>query len=140
VLDEEQLIAALATSACTGTAGPEPSGTGRRRTVEHRDAWHCDGLRHTTFALDDLTAAVRAAAVLPPVPAAWSLALTLARGSGGTRLAGGYVRVTAAGARELAVACGEWEAAARGQGVEAARLEHEQVPGVLATVPLGGTR
>ncbi|WP_031521659.1 type VII secretion protein EccE [Streptomyces sp. NRRL F-5123] len=140
VLDREELIAALAASACLGAADAAPAGSGRRRTVEHSRAWHCDGLRHATYGLGNAPAATRAVAALTSAPATvCSFALTLARGPGGAPVVGGYLRITADGDRALATACGEFEAAAHRDEVELARLDHEQLPGLLATLPLGGT-
>ncbi|MFI0940094.1 type VII secretion protein EccE [Streptomyces sp. NPDC021020] len=140
VLDREGLIAALAASACLAPVDTAPADAGQRRTVEHSHAWRCDGRLHTTYGLGDVSAATRAVAALTGVPAtACNFALVLARGPGGTPVAEGYLRVTADDERALAAACGELEAVARRQGVEPARLFHEQLPGLLATLPLGGT-
>ncbi|MYR87213.1 type VII secretion protein EccE, partial [Streptomyces sp. SID685] len=52
VLDEEELIAALATSACANplvTAEAGRSETRERRTEESGRSWRCDNRRHTTY-------------------------------------------------------------------------------------------
>ncbi|BFO15810.1 hypothetical protein SHKM778_21980 [Streptomyces sp. KM77-8] len=52
VLDEEELIAALATSACANplvTAEAGRTGTRERRTEESGRSWRCDNRRHTTY-------------------------------------------------------------------------------------------
>ncbi|MFI0722444.1 type VII secretion protein EccE [Streptomyces sp. NPDC021224] len=141
VLDEEELIAALAASACLGAAEAAPSGTGSRRGTEQSRAWHCDGRRHTTYALGNAPAATRAVTALTSVPAtACTFALALARGPGGARTVCGFLRLTTDTDAELMAACDALESTADRHGVEPARLDHEQVPGLLATMPLGGTR
>ncbi|MFI0897646.1 type VII secretion protein EccE [Streptomyces sp. NPDC020983] len=141
VLDEEELTAALAASACVGAPGADPVAAEGPRAVEHSRAWHCGGRRHTTYGLGDVPAAAEAMAALTSVPAtAYSFALTLARGPGGAPLVAGFLRVTAEGDTELASAWAELEAVARRRAVELTRLDHEQLPGLLATLPLGGTR
>jgi hypothetical protein len=52
----------------------------------------------------------------------------------------GQVRVTARGESDLEAVARQLEARARSAGVGLVRLDHEQIPGVLATLPLGGTR
>ncbi|MFD0328773.1 hypothetical protein ACFQZC_12570 [Streptacidiphilus monticola] len=51
----------------------------------------------------------------------------------------GHVRVTARGESELAAAARQLETRARSAGIGLLRLDHEQLPGLLATLPLGGT-
>ena len=59
-------------------------------------------------------------------------------GSRGVSLAG-HLRVTARGDSELAEVARELERAASAAKVGLVRLDREQVPGALATLPLGGT-
>ena len=52
----------------------------------------------------------------------------------------GHVRITGRDDAQLLAARHELERAARGVRVGLVRLDREQVPGVLATLPLGGAR
>ncbi|GAA3042403.1 hypothetical protein GCM10020000_21710 [Streptomyces olivoverticillatus] len=52
----------------------------------------------------------------------------------------GHVRICGRSSDELDAVRRELERAARAVKVALVRLDHEQVPGVLATLPLGGTR
>lgn len=149
VLDEEELTAALATSAgvnplATALAGR--IGTGQRRTQERSRAWRCDDRWHTTYWVGrwpqggGAMPTARTVTALTAIPAmAGSFALTLARGTGQTPALSAYVRITARDDRQLTVARRELEKVARRHKVGLMRLDREQLPGVLATLPLGGT-
>ncbi|AJE81930.1 hypothetical protein SLNWT_1554 [Streptomyces albus] len=52
----------------------------------------------------------------------------------------GHLRVTGRGESELATARRDLERAARQARTGLVRLDGEQLPGVLATLPLGGAR
>ncbi len=52
----------------------------------------------------------------------------------------GHLRVTGRSADELTEARRALEEAARDAGAALTRLDREQLPGVLATLPLGGAR
>lgn len=52
----------------------------------------------------------------------------------------GHLRVTGRSDDELVAARRALQDAARRSGIGLARLDREQLPGVLATLPLGGTR
>lgn len=163
VLDEEELVAALATSACadpllTATAGR--TGAPERRTEESSSDWRCDDRRHTTYwvrrwpPFDDgrgspgesgvrRASLPRFAALLTSVPAlATTFSLTLARGDDRTPevALAGHVRVTGRGDGELVRARRSLEELARQAGAGIVRLDREQLPGMLATLPLGGAR
>ncbi|MGM9468277.1 type VII secretion protein EccE [Streptomyces murinus] len=152
VLDEEELIAALATSACANplvTAEAGRSETRERRTEESGRSWRCDNRRHTTYwvrrwpqlgggrgeSLPQLVAQVTAIPAL-----ATTFSLTLARGDRQEVSLCGHLRVTGRSDDELVAARRALEAAARKAGAGLARLDHEQLPGMLATLPLGGAR
>lgn len=149
VLDEEELTAALATSAgvnplATALAGR--IGTGQRRTLERSRAWRCDDRWHTTYWVGrwpqggGALPTARTVTALTAVPAmAGSFALTLSRGTGRTPALSAYVRITARDDRQLTAARRELERVARQHKVGLVRLDREQLPGVLATLPLGGT-
>ncbi|MGW2653164.1 type VII secretion protein EccE [Streptomyces sp. NPDC001478] len=151
VLTEPELGAALTTS-----LGADPAVTARgardgaavRRTRETSRTWSCDGRPHTTYwvrrwpelgggraALPELVA------LLTSVPArATTFALTLAHGERQETALTGHVRVSGEDERELLAARHALERAARGARASLVRLDRDQLPGLLATVPLGGTR
>ncbi|MGW1073956.1 type VII secretion protein EccE [Streptomyces sp. NPDC002537] len=155
LLSEEGLAAAVSTAASvnpTASAQAGRSGTPTRRTAESSRAWRCDDRWHSTYWVarwpqlgPEATPLPQLAALLTSLPAlSTTLSLTLGRG----RTPGGvhapsisaHVRVTGRSADELAATRGELERAARGVRAGLVRLDNEQVPGVLATLPLGGTR
>jgi hypothetical protein len=83
----------------------------------------------------------RLVALLTSVPAlATTFSLTLRRGEREGVTVSAYVRITERGDEELMAACHQLERAAREVNTGLVRLDHEQLPGVLATLPLGGTR
>ncbi|MEU7061234.1 type VII secretion protein EccE [Streptomyces sp. NPDC046197] len=151
VLNEEELIAAIATSACANplvTAEAGRTEARERRTEESGRSWRCDNRRHTTYwvrrwpqlggrgpSLPQLVA------LLTAVPAlATTFSLTLGRGERQETALCGHVRVTGRSDEELVAARRALEDAARQAGAGLARLDREQVPGMLATLPLGGVR
>lgn len=151
VLDEEELIAAVATSACANplvTAEAGRTETPQRRTEESGRSWRCDNRRHTTYwvrrwpqlggrgpSLPQLVGQLTAVPTL-----ATTFSLTLARGVRQEVAITGHVRVTGRSDDELVAARRALEHAARQAGTGLARLDREQLPGVLATLPLGGAR
>lgn len=152
VLDEEELVAALATSACANplvTAEAGRSETRERRTEESGRSWRCDNRRHTTYwvrrwpqlgagragSLPQFVAGVTAVPAL-----ATTFSLTLARGERQEVSLCGHLRVTGRSDDELVAARRALEGAARQAGAGLARLDREQLPGMLATLPLGGAR
>lgn len=152
VLNEEELTAAVATSACANplvTAEAGRTDVPARRTEESGRSWRCDNRRHTTYwvrrwpqlgggggpSLPQLVA------LLTAVPAlATTFSLTLRRGERQEVSLCGHMRVTGRGDDELVAARRSLEQAARQAGTGLARLDREQLPGVLATLPLGGVR
>ncbi|MFI1711381.1 type VII secretion protein EccE [Streptomyces griseoruber] len=152
VLDEEELVSAIATSACANplvTAEAGRSGAQERRTEESSRSWRCDNRRHTVYwvrrwpelggtrapSLPQFLALVTATPAL-----ATTFSLTLSRGERNAVGLSGHLRVTGRSADELTSARRALEGAARHAGAGLARLDREQLPGVLATLPLGGTR
>ncbi|MEV7401569.1 type VII secretion protein EccE [Streptomyces sp. NPDC091267] len=151
VLTEAQVTSALATS-----AGVNPQASTQamradvasRRTTESPRAWRCDDRWHTTYWVgrwphlgSDAVPSAQLVALLTSMPASAStFSLAVSRGTGGTPAVSGYVRLTARGSDELVSVRRQLERAARGVKVNLVRLDREQVPGVLATLPLGGTR
>lgn len=152
LLDEEELVAALATSACANplvTAEAGRTETRERRTEEAGRNWRCDNRRHTTYwvrrwpqlgggggpSLPQLVALVTAVPAL-----ATTFSLTVARGERQELSLCGHLRVTGRSDDELVAARHALEAAAREAGAGLNRLDREQLPGILATLPLGGAR
>lgn len=152
VLDEEEVVAALATSACANplvTAEAGRNETRERRTEESGRSWRCDNRRHTTYwvrrwpplgggraeSLPQFVARVTAVPAL-----ATTFSLTLAHGERQEVSLCGHLRVTGRSDDELVAARRALEDAARQSGAGLARLDREQLPGMLATLPLGGAR
>ncbi|MER7641747.1 MULTISPECIES: type VII secretion protein EccE [unclassified Streptomyces] len=151
VLSEEELTAAIATSACANpmvTAQAGRSEAPQRRTEESSRSWRCDNRRHTTYWVrrwpqlgDSGTTLAQLVAQLTAVPAlATTFSLTLARGEQQDVTLTGHLRITGRSNQELTDARRELEQAARQARTGIARLDREQLPGVLATLPLGGAR
>ncbi len=151
VLDEQELISAVATSACANplvTAEAGRTETPQRRTEESSRNWRCDNRRHTTYWVrrwpqlggrgPSLPQLVGQLTALPALATTFSL--TLARGVRQEMAVTGHVRVTGRSDDELVTARRAVEQAARQAGAGLARLDREQLPGVLATLPLGGVR
>ncbi|MGW1050452.1 type VII secretion protein EccE [Streptomyces sp. NPDC002521] len=152
VLDEEELVAALATSACANplvTAEAGRSETRERRTEESGRSWRCDNRRHTTYWVrrwpplgggrgESLPHFVARVTAIPALATTFSL--TLAHGERQEVSLSAHLRVTGRSDEELVAARRALEAAARQSGAGLARLDREQLPGMLATLPLGGAR
>lgn len=154
ILTEEELTAAIATSACANPmVTAQAAQTGRsevpqRRTEEASRSWRCDNRRHTTYWVrrwpqlgESGTSLAQLVAQLTAVPAlATTFSLTLARGDRQDVAVTGHLRITGRSNQELTDARRELERAARQARTGLARLDREQLPGVLATLPLGGAR
>ncbi|MEU2716583.1 type VII secretion protein EccE [Streptomyces sp. NPDC007205] len=152
VLDEEELIAALATSACANplvTAEAGRSETRERRTEESGRSWRCDNRRHTTYWVrrwpqltggrsESLPQFVARVTAIPALATTFSL--TLAHGERQEVSLSAHLRVTGRSDDELVAARRALEGAARQAGAGLSRLDREQLPGMLATLPLGGAR
>lgn len=159
VLDERELIAALAISICANpvaVAGRQGSGGGgaaaARRTQESSKFWRIDDRWHSTFWISKWPqlsrpggAAGRISApdlvnLVTGTPAlASTFSLTASRGTGGSVAVSGHVRVTGRSESELAQVGRLVESRAHHAGIGLTRLDQEQAPGLLATLPLGGT-
>ncbi|MFC7308694.1 type VII secretion protein EccE [Streptomyces monticola] len=151
ILDENELVNAVATSSCLNPrANSQHSNDGRpaqRRTVEAVRSWRVDDRWHTTYwisrwpQLGDggvaLPQLVTRFTSLPVLATTFSTTLSRA-GNRGIAIAG-HVRITGRGENELGQARRELERAAGASKVGLVRLDREQVPGALATLPLGGT-
>lgn len=151
VMTEAQVTSALATS-----AGVSPQASALavradaplRRTAESPRAWRCDDRWHTTYWVGrwphlgrEAVPSAQLVALLTSMSApASTFSLAVSRGTGGAPAVSGYVRLTARGSDELVSVRRQLERAARAVKVNLVRLDREQLPGVLATLPLGGTR
>ncbi|GAA1934424.1 type VII secretion protein EccE [Streptomyces sodiiphilus] len=151
VLSEAQLLSALAAgaslNAATTTLMGQGEGQDSRRTVESSRTWRCDDRWHTTYEVSrwpELGARVPLAelvAMLTSLPAfATTFGLTLRREGRDAVAVAGHVRITARGADELRGVRRGLEQSARRARVGLARMDREQLPGLLATLPLGGVR
>lgn len=154
VLTEEELTAAIATSACANpmvtaqAAQTGPDEASQRRTEESSRSWRCDNRRHTTYWVrrwpqlgGSGTSLAQLVAELTSVPAlATTFSLTLAKGGRQDVALTGHLRITGRSNQELTDARRDLEHAARQAGTGLVRLDREQLPGVLATLPLGGAR
>ncbi|MFG2619127.1 type VII secretion protein EccE [Streptomyces sp. NPDC048507] len=151
VLTEQELTGALATSSCANpmaiTQAGRAAGTGRR-TQETPRTWRCDDRRHTTYWIArwpqlgggdaGLPQFVALLTSLPALATNFSLTMAPAERRGVTLT--GHVRVTGRSDEELVAARRELERTARGVKTGLVRLDREQVPGLLASLPLGGAR
>ncbi|MCX4587782.1 type VII secretion protein EccE [Streptomyces sp. NBC_01481] len=153
VLDQEDLNTTVATSACASprlaARASRPDAAPQRRTAETPRVWRCDDRWHTTYAVGRWPELGRGASPLPKLvslltsaPAyATTFSLTLRRGTHqGSMTVGGHVRITGGSDTELVGVRRALEQAARSAKVGLVRLDREQLPGVLATLPLGGAR
>ncbi|MFF4173949.1 type VII secretion protein EccE [Streptomyces sp. NPDC001744] len=155
VLTEQELTSALATSSCASPMAIAQAGRGRpqeRRARETTRTWRVDDRRHTTYwvgrwpRLGGRNGGAGASmpqlvALLTSLPAlATTFSLTLSGGDRQEVTVTGHVRITGRSDEELVAARHELERAARGVRTGLVRLDREQVPGVLATLPLGGAR
>jgi type VII secretion protein EccE len=154
ILTEEELTAALATSVCANpmvtaqAAQTGPDEAPQRRTEESSRSWRCDNRRHTTYWVrrwpqlgGSGTSLAQLVAQLTAVPAlATTFSLTLAKGGRQDVALTGHLRITGRSNQELTDARRELEDAARQARAGLVRLDREQLPGVLATLPLGGAR
>ncbi|MER7958581.1 type VII secretion protein EccE [Streptomyces sp. NPDC096030] len=154
VLTEQELIAALATSTCASPVAITQAGRGQaqaRRTQETSRTWRVDDRRHTTYWVGRWPQLGREGgagasmpqliALLTSLPAlATTFSLTLSGGDRQEVTVAGHVRITGRSDEELVSARHELERAARGVKTGLVRLDREQVPGMLASLPLGGAR
>ncbi|WP_435191676.1 type VII secretion protein EccE [Streptomyces sp. bgisy126] len=153
VMDQEELNSTVATAICTNPRAVAraglPDSAPQRRTAETSRVWRCDDSWHTTYAIGRWPELGRGATPLPrlvslltSVPAyATTFSLTVRRGTRqGAMDVDGHVRVTGGSDNELVRVRRALEEAARAARIGLLRLDREQLPGVLATMPLGGAR
>jgi type VII secretion protein EccE len=121
-----------------------PSARRNRRTKESWRGWTCDGVSHVTGWLrhwprsgpPTLSRVLAAMAGLPVLSATASLSFTWP--SDQTVRCSSFVRVCAPDAKAARTAFRQLSRAAGQSKISVVRLDGEQVPGVLATIPLGG--
>ncbi|MFE5946706.1 type VII secretion protein EccE [Streptomyces sp. NPDC056480] len=154
VLTEQELVSALATSTCASPMAIAQAGRGQaqgRRTQETARTWRVDDRRHTTYWVGRWpqlggqggsgASMPQLVALLTSLPAlATTFSLTLSGGDRQEVTMTGHVRITGRSDEELVAARHELERASRGVRTGLVRLDREQVPGILATLPLGGAR
>ncbi|WP_336323826.1 type VII secretion protein EccE [Streptomyces lavendofoliae] len=153
VLDQEELNSTVATASCANprlaARASRPGAAPQRRTAETSRVWRCDDRWHTTYAVGRWPELGRGATPLPTlvslltsVPAyATTVSFTLRRGARqGTMNILSHIRITGGSDTELVGVRRALEQAARSAKVGLRRLDREQLPGVLATLPLGGAR
>ncbi|MFE9428865.1 type VII secretion protein EccE [Kitasatospora sp. NPDC006697] len=157
VLDERELIAALSTATCANplaTTGRQGSGSGgpvTRRTQESGRFWRVDDRYHTTYWVSrwpqlaphggpSRIAAPELVNLVTGTPALASVfSLTARPGTGDSVALSGHVRVVARSEHDAAQFGRQLEQRAQSAGLGLIRLDQEQAPGLLATLPLGGT-
>lgn len=151
VLEEREVITALGTSACvnprTTSAPVDRSGRVAPRTQETVRAWRCDDRWHTTYWIRSWpglgpggTPLAGIASLLRDTRAmASTFSLTATRNGKAPQLSG-HVRLSCRSENELEAARRDLERRAGSVKVGLVRLDREQQPAVLATLPLGGTR
>jgi type VII secretion protein EccE len=151
VLDEPELATAIGIASCVNprsSTSATREGRPSRRTQETVRAWRCDDRWHTTYWIGSwpqlgpgAAALANIAALLTSTPVmASTFSLTAARGSQGTVSVTGYVRLATRSDQELVAARRELERRCGAARTGLVRLDREQAPAVLATLPLGGTR
>ncbi len=152
VLAEREVVAAVGTAVCVspraanGAMGRD--GRAARRTQETVRAMRCDDRWHTTYWIGRWpqlgqggTPLAGIVQLLNSTPAmASTFALTASHGSGRAPAISGYVRLSTRSENELTAAQSELERRSGSVKVGLVRLDREQLPGLLATLPLGGTR
>lgn len=151
VLEERDVVTALGTSACvnprTTSGAADRSGRATLRTQETVRAWRCDDRWHTTYWIRSWPQLGPSGAPLAGIASllrgtramASTVSLTATR-SGNAPGLSGHVRLSSRSENELEAARRDLERRAGSVKVGLVRLDREQLPGVLATLPLGGTR
>ncbi|MGW0315793.1 type VII secretion protein EccE [Streptomyces flavidovirens] len=154
ILDENELVQALATSSCLNPRANAQHGQqgqdgrpAQRRTVESVRSWRVDDRWHSTYWIsrwpqlgDGGVALPRLITQFTSLPVlATTFSMTLSKAGNRGISVTGHVRITGRGENELGQVRRELERAASASKVGLVRLDREQVPGALATLPLGGT-
>jgi type VII secretion protein EccE len=144
ILSEPELISALGTACTVSQVAVNPAAASHRRTEETKRYWRCDGSWHTTYWLDKPpTLSARTSpdffASLGALPAlATSVAVNLSKGTGDAVAFSCFIRIAANSESQLGESSKQLEQVAGAAGAGLTRLDGEQLPGLVATVPLGG--
>ena len=144
ILSEPELINALGTACMVTQVAVNPTAASHRRTEETKRYWRCDSSWHTTYWLaKPPTLSARTSpeffAALGALPAlATSVAVNLSKGTGDAVAFSCFVRIAAGSENQLGESCKQLEQRAGAAGAGLTRLDGEQLPGLVATVPLGG--
>lgn len=157
ILDERELISALSISICANpmaVAGRQGSGGGglnARRTQESAKFWRIDDRWHSTYWISKWPSLSRPGGAPGRIAApdlvnlvtgtkalASTFSLTAGRSSAGSVAISGHVRITHRGEADVAQLGRILETQASAAGIGLTRLDQEQAPGLLATLPLGG--
>ncbi|MEU3497184.1 MULTISPECIES: type VII secretion protein EccE [Kitasatospora] len=158
VLDERELIAALAISVCAnpvavaGRQGSGGGGVGVRRAQESSKYCRIDDRWHATYWVSKWPVLSRpgmgGGRVTAPdlvnqltgTPAfASTFSVTASRAMGGAVALSGHLRLTEHNESRLEQMGRQAESRAQHSGASLTRLDLEHAPGLLATLPLGGT-
>ncbi|MBT2395201.1 type VII secretion protein EccE [Streptomyces sp. ISL-100] len=152
ILDENELVQALATSSCLNPRANnaqrgQDGRPAQRRTVESVRSWRVDDRWHSTYWIsrwpqlgDNGVALPRLITQFTSLPVlATTFSMTLSKAGNRGVSVTGHVRITGRGENELGQVRRDLERAASASKVGLVRLDREQVPGALATLPLGGT-
>ncbi|MFR9674638.1 type VII secretion protein EccE [Streptomyces sp. TR06-5] len=151
VLNEAELVSALATSTCLNpravNANAADGRRPQRRTEESVRGWRCDDRWHATYWINrwpqvgpNAVSAAHLASILTALPVFTSVfSLTLGPGDGRSATISGHVRVVTRSENDLSAARRELQRVAGRAKTGVVPLDREQLPGVLATLPLGGT-
>lgn len=151
VLNETEIVSALATSTCLNPRAVNASSAdGRRpqrRTEESVRGWRCDDRWHATYWINrwpqvgpNAVSAAHLASILTSLPVFTSVfSMTIGRGDGRSASIAGHVRIVTRSENDLSAARRELQRIAGRAKTGVVPLDREQLPGVLATLPLGGT-
>lgn len=140
-LDADEVRSALSLSA--GVA-PRQAPTGARHTGEEWRRWSCDGINHVTYWLgrwppDPARGLSAVVDRLGAVPALFTTAsLTFCERNLDRVQFRGMIRVSGTSAEAVERASSGFESLASAAGFRPVRLDGEQAPAALATMPLGG--
>ncbi|MFD7918538.1 type VII secretion protein EccE [Streptomyces sp. NPDC059740] len=152
VLEEREVVAALGTAVCASPRAASVAmgreGRAARRTQETIRAMRCDDRWHSTYWISKWPQLGNGGAplggitqMLTSTPAmASTFSLTATHSGGRNPAITGYVRVSTRSENELNAAHAELSRRSGGLKLDLVRLDREQLPGLLATLPLGGTR
>ncbi|MFC4494147.1 type VII secretion protein EccE [Streptomyces ovatisporus] len=151
VLNETDVVQALATSTCLNPRANNPTSpdgrSAQRRTEESVRGWRCDDRWHATYWISrwpqvgpNAVSSAHLASILTSLRVFTSVfSLTLGRGDGRSASVAGHVRIVTRSEDDLSTARRELQRTASRAKTGLVPLDREQVPGVLATLPLGGT-